>query len=119
MPSHIFQCICVCVCVYVCVCVHLYTCTYACVHGAGGAPRQAQVLFARRGTGIPAHFCRQQSIHVAIPVTGMHSRRQECIPDDRNVFLSSPVFHARSPARGQHLGLPGGAAGAMDIHTQV
>ena len=27
------------------------------VHGAGGAPRQAQVLFARRGTGIPAHSC--------------------------------------------------------------
>ena len=25
--------------------------------------------------------------------------RQECIPVDRNVFLSIPVFHARSPAR--------------------
>ena len=49
--------------------------------------------------------------------TGMHSRRQECIPDDRNVFLSIFVFHARSPARKQHLGLPGGAAGAMHAHT--
>ena len=38
---------------------------HVCVHGAGGAPRRALVLFAGRGTGIfPAHSCRQDGIPV-------------------------------------------------------
>ena len=35
------------------------------VHGAGGAPRQAQVLFACRGTGIPAHSCLQHVVSLS------------------------------------------------------
>jgi len=84
-------------CVYAC-CV----CVCMCVHGAGGAPRQAQVLSAGRGTG-------------------MKDRNgQEYISVVRNTFLSTGVRgNARSPARKQHLGLPGGAAGAMDACTCV
>jgi len=69
------------------------------VPGAGGAPRQAQVSPAGRGMGIPAHSCDRNDI---------------------DTFLSTPFLstgmrgNARSPARKHHLGLPGGAAGAMD-----
>ena len=58
------------------------------VHGAGGAPRQAQVPSAVRGRGNAA----------AILSTGMNSGRT-----------------GHSCPRSQHLGLPGGAAGAMAL----
>jgi len=64
----------------------LYPPSQACrVHGAGGAPRQAQVLFARSATGIPAHSCQAK----LSPFLS-----QECIPVDtvpvrnRNVVLT-------------------------------
>jgi hypothetical protein len=56
------------------------------VHGAGGAPRQAQVLSAGKGRGNAAAFLS----------TGMNSGRT-----------------GHSCPRSQHLCLPGGAAGAM------
>ena len=67
-------------------------------HGAGGAPRQAQVLSAGRG------MAARPFLSACLPA-GLHSchsclqERQEC---------------CHPPARRQHLGLPGGAAGAMD-----
>ena len=75
---------------------------HVCVHGAGGAPRRALVLFAGRGTGIfPAHSCRQDGI-----------------PVDRNAKKFLPAVIAvqemHCNAKNVHLGLPWGAAGAMD-----
>jgi len=58
---------------------------HICGHGAGGGPRQALVFLAGRGAPAGNHSCLQEC--------------QSC---------------RRSPARKQHLGLPGGAAGAID-----
>ena len=55
---------------YMCMCVYMHTCIryvymHTCirhvysVHGAGGAPRQAQVLLAGRGAPAGTHSCLQ------------------------------------------------------------
>ena len=93
---------------------------HVCVHGAGGAPRQALVLFAGRGTGIfPAHSCRQYVGGVKCWRCQTYCR-QECkkIPAGRNGHSFLPAVIAvqemHCNAKNVHLGLPWGAAGAMD-----
>jgi len=89
------------------------------VHGAGGAPRQAQVLSAGRGTGMEDRTGQE---HISVVrntflSTGMHSCHRN---GDMNGLLSTEMRgNARSPARKQHLGLSGGAAGAMDARIRT
>jgi len=86
----------VCVCVCMCVCVYIYIHVRMRASMAPAAPPDKPRCCLRAG-----------------------ERAFPRIPVDRNVFLSSPVVRVRSHVHGRPLGFPEGAAGAMDIHTQV
>jgi hypothetical protein len=107
-------------------------CTCSCcqtqVHGAGGAPRQAQVFTAGRGMAAFAfpqagkfmHSCLQDVVPPAgilipaIPVADIPDRNAICGRNANCGRMQIAALPLHSPARRQHLRLPGGATGAMD-----
>jgi len=62
------------------------------IHGAGGAPRQAQVLLAGRRASAGLPFLPTGILPCPFLSTGIHSCRPECIPVDRNGCLSTGMY---------------------------
>ena len=104
------------------------SCCQTQVHGAGGAPRQAQVFTAGRGMAAFAfpqagkfmHSCLQDVVPPAgilipaIPVADIPDRNAICGRNANCGRMQIAALPLHSPARRQHLRLPGGATGAMD-----